>query len=227
MSSPRKIFISYAHEDEKHRAALEKHLSPLVREGLVEVWNDRKISASMEWKGQIHENLESADLILLLVSSSLLASDYVNDVEMKRGLERHKAGQAIVIPIIVRPCDWRSTSIGRLQALPTDGQPITGRKWKNQDEAWTDVIRGLRRLFQSQTGNAASPGQARGPGACAAPHRRPSPLPRGPRSGKLLRGAARHGRAGDRATRAAAGLHEVEGAGAAEGTEWRRLREKR
>lgn len=138
-----RLFYAYAKADRRLRNALEPHLSLLQREGLIEQWHDRMITAGQEWRGQIDEHLDDADLILLLVSADFLASDYCYDVEMTRGMERHRLGEAVVVPIILRPVDWKTAPFSVLQALPTDAKPIT--KWSNRDEAFLDVAKGIRR----------------------------------------------------------------------------------
>ena len=144
-----RLFYSYSHEDESLRDELAKHLSSPKRQGIIAEWHDRRIGAGDEWKGAIDENLEEAQIILLLVSSSFLASDYCWDVETKRALERHNIGDAKVIPIILRPCDWHGAPFGQLQALPKDAKAVT--TWTNKDEAWTDVALGIRRAVESMT----------------------------------------------------------------------------
>lgn len=139
------IFYSYTREDERLRKKLEKHLALLQQQGLITAWHDRKISAGMEWAHEINIHLDAAQIILLLVSSSFLASEYCYSREMTRALERHRAGTARVIPIILRPVDWENAPFSKLEALPTDGKPITGRGWHNTDEAFTDVARGIRK----------------------------------------------------------------------------------
>src|ERR1035437_2373407 len=133
------VFFSYSHKDEALRDRLEVHLTMLKREGIIETWHDRRITAGDEFAGVIDARLESADLILLLVSADFLNSNYCFDVEMKRALERHAAGEARVIPIILRPCDWHSAPFGRLLAAPKDGKPIAS--WPDLDEAFVDVVR--------------------------------------------------------------------------------------
>jgi len=119
------VFFSYAHDDEELRNELEKHLSVLKHENLISTWHDRRIVAGSEFDDAIDENLERADIVLLLVSSYFLSSDYCYNVEMKRALERHEAREAIVIPVILRPCDWHQALFGRLRATPPDGRPVT------------------------------------------------------------------------------------------------------
>ncbi|MEM7248235.1 MAG: SUMF1/EgtB/PvdO family nonheme iron enzyme [Acidobacteriota bacterium] len=147
MARPVRAFISYSHRDEGLREELEAHLALLRRTGMLEAWTDRKILPGDEWKGEIHDALEAAELVLLLVSADFVASDYCFDVEMGRALERHAAGEARVVPIIVRPCEWHQSDIGKLQAVPQDGKPVT--TWSNRDEAWLNVAQRLRGLLKS------------------------------------------------------------------------------
>ena len=123
------------------------------RQGLISGWHDRKIGAGDEWKGAIDKNLEEAQVFLLLVSSSFLASDYCWDVETKRAVERHDRGEAKVIPLVLRPCEWHGAPFGKLQALPKDGKAVTS--WTNKDEAWTDVALGIRRAIETMKGSSA------------------------------------------------------------------------
>ncbi len=153
-STPVEVFYSYAHEDEAFRNTLEKHLSLLRRQGLIKAWHDRHILPGTDWAQAIDEHLESASMILLLVSSDFLDSDYCYGVEMRRALERHQANQARVIPIRLRPVDWNGALFAHLQALPTNAEPIT--TWSNQDAAFADVAAGIRRAIEDLSSLQAS-----------------------------------------------------------------------
>jgi hypothetical protein len=139
-------FFCYSHKDESLRDELEEHLIMLKRQGLLSSWHDRKIGPGTDWKGQIHEKLDSAKLILLLVSAAFLNSQYCYDVELKRSLERHRANEARVIPIILRPCDWKHPPLGDLQALPVDGRPIT--KFRPRDKVLLSIAGAIRSTLQ-------------------------------------------------------------------------------
>jgi hypothetical protein len=158
-------FISYSHVDEDLKQQLEKHLAPLKREGALDIWHDRRLVAGDHIDHGISEKLEQAEVILLLVSPDFLASPYCFDVEVKRAMERHDAGEARVIPIILRHCDWKGVPFGRLSALPQDGKPVT--KWPDRDEAFLEIVTGIRGAI------AARPG-AKPRSAAAAP---PAPPP--------------------------------------------------
>ena len=136
------LFFSYSHKDEALRDRLEVHLATLKRQGAISTWHDRRITAGDVLGQRIDENLESADIVLLLVSPAFLASDYCHEVEMQRALARHEEGTARVIPVILRPCDWQHSPFAHLLAAPTDGKPIT--KWANEDEAFLDVVQKIR-----------------------------------------------------------------------------------
>lgn len=154
-----KVFFSYSHKDEEYRNELEVHLSMLKRQGLIEAWHDRRIGAGKDIHGQISEHLESAEIVLLLVSPYFLASDYCYDVEMNRALERHANGKARVIPVIIHPCDWQPTPFGHLRATPPDGKPVS--KFPNIHDAFLAVTNDIRAAVQELKN--ASPGTARPP----------------------------------------------------------------
>jgi hypothetical protein len=143
---PLRVFVSYSHADQSLRGELDKHLAPLKRLGTIEQWHDQKIGAGTDWEAEIEEKLNSADLILLLVSADFIASDYCYLKEMQRALERHRAKQARVIPIILRPCDWQLTPLRQLQVLPSGGEPIT--RCANADQAFADVAQGIRAILK-------------------------------------------------------------------------------
>ena len=144
------IFFSYSHKDEDLRDRLEVHLATLKRQGAIETWHDRRIIRGDEFAGRIGEEIERADVILLLVSPDFLNSDYCYDVEMKRAMERHDAGEARVMPVILRACDWHSAPFGKLLAAPKDGKPITS--WADLDEAFLDVTLGIRQALEQLHG---------------------------------------------------------------------------
>ena len=141
-----RIFCSYSHKDELLREELETQLKVLENKGLISHWHDRQITPGAEWADEIDENLENADIVLLMVSADFIASDYCYKIEMKRALERAEKGDARVVPVIVRDVDWTDTPIGHFQALPTNGNAVT--LWKNKDSAWRNVSEGLEKLVR-------------------------------------------------------------------------------
>jgi O-acetyl-ADP-ribose deacetylase (regulator of RNase III) len=149
------IFISYAHEDETLRQRLGKHLSGLRREGVITDWHDREITAGSEWATEIDRHLDSARVILMLLSADFIDSDYCYGVEMTRALERHRAGDARVIPVVLRAVDWTHSPLGRIQGLPKDAKPVTS--WSDQDSAFLDVTEGIRAALRQLTPNSEPP----------------------------------------------------------------------
>lgn len=141
------VFFSYAHEDELFRDKLANHLKLLQRQKIISAWHDREISAGDEWKKEILEQLNQADIILLLISDAFLASDFCWDVELERAMERHEKKEAVVIPIIVREVDWKGAPFSKLQALPKNAEAIAN--WPIVDQAYTDVSRGIKKVALS------------------------------------------------------------------------------
>lgn len=140
------VFYSYTDQDNDLRQQLDNHLSLLRRQKLISRWYNRNVEVGGVFEPEIKMRLNTAHIILLLVSPSFMASDYCYDQEMRRAMERHEAGNACVIPVILRPTDWAGAPFGKLQALPGQGKAIT--TWPNQDEAFLAVAQGIRKAVE-------------------------------------------------------------------------------
>ncbi|MDM3334454.1 toll/interleukin-1 receptor domain-containing protein [Citrobacter sp. Cb127] len=127
------------------RNELEKHLSPLKRMGKITTWHDRRIVPGQEFEHQIDHYFSQADIILLLISSDFIASDYCYQVEMTNALERHKRGDAVVIPVILRECAWHQLPFGSIMAATIDGKPIT--RFASHDEGYVQVVNAVSRAI--------------------------------------------------------------------------------
>ena len=138
------VFLSYAHEDRRLCDKLKEQLSILERQKLISTWYDGLLQAGQEWNNELRLRLSTAHIILLLVSPAYIASDYCYCREMAHAMKRHHAGEARVIPIILRPVHWQDTPFGILQALPTGGKPV--RKWSNIDDAFYDIADNITRI---------------------------------------------------------------------------------
>lgn len=147
-----KVFISYSHNDKPLWEEFHTHLSPMERTGLISVWSDQAIPAGTEWEPQIWNKLEQSDLVLLLVSSYFVSSDYCYSKEMTRALERHKQGGVVrVVPILVRPVDVQGTPIADLQMLPPEKKAVT--TFPDPHQGWAEVSRKLREIVLSLPGD--------------------------------------------------------------------------
>lgn len=146
------VFFSYSHKDEALRDQLESHLALLKNQGLIEAWHDRRIVAGDDVDDAILGELETADIILLLVSSDFISSPYCYSREMARAMERHEAGEARVIPVILRHCVWHAAPFGKLLAAPRDGKPVTS--WPDRDEALADVAKQVAKAVELVGGRA-------------------------------------------------------------------------
>jgi tetratricopeptide (TPR) repeat protein len=149
------LFYAYAYEDQKFCETLDKHLTAMKRLGWLRTWYDREIGAGQIWEDEINQHLSTADIILVLVSADFLASDYCYSVELKYALQRHAMDEAVVVPIIVRPVDWSMAPFHMLHPLPTDGKAIVN--WTNRDQAFFDVVQGLRRIIEQKRSTPISP----------------------------------------------------------------------
>jgi internalin A len=142
-----RIFVSYSHKDERLLSELKTHLSPLRRLQLIETWDDREIEAGEDWREKINDNLERADIIILLISAYFIDSDYCYEKEMARALARHKKKEAHVVPIIVRDANWKAIPrLKGLQAIPKNGKPVMN--WPNKHTAWRDVSERVQKMIE-------------------------------------------------------------------------------
>jgi hypothetical protein len=151
------LVFSYAHADEALRNELEKHLSPLKRIGRISTWHDRRIVPGEEFAGQIDQHFALADIILLLISSDFIASDYCYQIEMTNALQRHEQGDAVVIPVILRTCAWHQLPFGKLLAATVDGKPIV--QFPSYDEGFVQVVEAVSRALDKLAKSHASPPQ--------------------------------------------------------------------
>lgn len=142
------IFVCYAREDEDLRRELERHLALMQRQGVIDVWHDMMINPGEEWEPAIKAHITRAQVILILVSPDLIASDYIFGVEMKKIMEMSLNGEAVVIPIILRPTDWRQAPFGNLQSLPRDGRVVTASN--SRDRVFAQIAEEIRRVVDER-----------------------------------------------------------------------------
>lgn len=172
------VFFSYSHADEALRDQLEKQLAMLKNQGVIETWHDRRIPAGDEIDAAIDEHVNSDEIILLLISADFIASDYCYKREMARAMERHEAGEAQVIPVILRACDWQHPPLNKLKAVPLDGKPIV--EWPHIDRAMLEVAQSVRQAAAKFTKAPSLPVSGRRPVAAEVAH-----VASGPRSSNL------------------------------------------
>ncbi len=143
-----RVFCGYAHEDNVLFQQLKTALAVLIRQDAVSVWHYSGLLPGAQWESEIEQELNTADIILLLISPAFMASDYCWSKEMQWAIARHSTGEARVIPILLKPTPgWETTPLGALQALPTNAKPIT--TWNSRDKALIDVVNGLRRAIEA------------------------------------------------------------------------------
>lgn len=143
-----KLVYSSAPADYTFREQLSAHLHSLVQQELLSEWHEQLIPAGTEAVKERRSAWLSADIILLLLSADYFSSNAYDDQEMQQALERHRSGQVIVVPILIRPCDWQSTVVAHLQCLPRNEIPVT--LWENRDASLLSIAQELRHLITSR-----------------------------------------------------------------------------
>lgn len=142
----KKVFISYSHIDEDYKKAFETHLSGLKRQNLIVIWNDREVLIGDEWDDKIKENLETSDIILFMISSDFLASEYINEIEINKTIARHEKKEVKIVPVFLRPCDFKSSILSKFQGVPRDTKYITSSD--NIDLAFLEVVNELKKIIE-------------------------------------------------------------------------------
>lgn len=155
-----RVFYSYTRVDEKYLDELENHLKSLQLQGLIESWHDRRIAPGEDRANRIDEELRRADIVLFLVSSDFISSCCKSEIQV--AMDRHDRQEAVVIPVILRPCSWDGLPFGKLQAATQDGKPVD--KYPSRDDAFFEVtqsIKAVARQIAARKGQTGStPDQA-------------------------------------------------------------------
>ncbi len=145
MPKPYNVFIVYARKDAEYLEELRGHLRPMELNGTIKVWCDREIDSGIKWKDAIIRNMDTADIILLMVSAAYYDSSYMHEKELKYALMRHDKEEASVLSVIVRKCKFAADPIvSSLQVLPKDARAVTS--WNDRDDAWVDVVKGIEKV---------------------------------------------------------------------------------
>lgn len=134
------IFISYADEERQYLLDLISRLIVLQRSKSFTFWSNVSILAGGEWKNITNEKLSNANIILVLVSANALASDRVYN-EITQAVSQHDIGKSIIIPIIVRSCNWEDTILKKVKDFCIDTHPVN--TYSDKDTAWTNIIQGI------------------------------------------------------------------------------------
>lgn len=142
---PKRIFLSYSHKDEEYKKELDTHFAALKISGKVETWQDRKIVAGDDWDKTIEDALFNADIALLLLSPDFMASDYIWNVEIPKAIKKG----VTIVPIFIRPCDFTESvfELHKKQGFPRDTKWIVSNKFQYRDEAYLEVINGIKELL--------------------------------------------------------------------------------
>jgi formylglycine-generating enzyme required for sulfatase activity len=143
-----RLFVSYSHQDKDRCAELGKYLEQLQDANLIEPWTDGQILAGDNWDDEILNNLRQADIILLLISIDFLRSKYIKSKELVVAKERHAKGEAVIVPVVLRKCQWQGVhyALGQYQALPKGGKPIYATSIQHEiEEALDQVVEGIEK----------------------------------------------------------------------------------
>jgi tetratricopeptide (TPR) repeat protein len=157
------VFVSYSHKDEGWKDRLVQQLRVLEPEGVLEVWEDRRLAAGSDWFPEIKQAMGRAVAAVLLISADFLTSEFILGQEVPCLLERRKAEGLLVIPLIVRPCDWRGvTWLAKINCRPKDGRPLAAVRKARADQDLAALVAEIRGLLEESGKRIPSPWEGGG-----------------------------------------------------------------
>ena len=115
---PVRVFVSYAHDDERQLKRLDAMLDVLEQQHGLMAWQDKRLIAGNEWNEEICRRLEDMDIFLFIASQTSLVRPYIKDPELRRARERHAAGEVEIVVVKLEPCACDDDPfLGKLQRL--------------------------------------------------------------------------------------------------------------
>jgi hypothetical protein len=147
-----KVFVSYSHADARWLTRLQLHLRPLEREGSLDLWDDTRIPPGAEWREEISDSIASAKVVVLLVSASFLASEFIANDELPRLLAAAESRGAVIMPLIVSPSAFeRTPSLSRFQAINPPSSPLVDMRRGAQEKVFEKLAQAIEDAFRSRT----------------------------------------------------------------------------
>ena len=143
-----KVFISYSHEDQPWLERLQVHLKPLEREGVIDRWDDTRITAGQKWKTEIKKALDQARVAVLLVSADFLASDFVAGDELPSLLAAAANEGLSVLPVILSPSRFaRTPSLSQFQAVNDPARSLLTLDRGEQEDVWVNLAAAIEDIL--------------------------------------------------------------------------------
>lgn len=142
----KEVFVCYSSRDRRWLKRLQVHLSPLVRDDLLTVWDDTKLRAGSRRDAEIEAALMRATIAVLMVSADFLASRFIVDVELPRLLSRAVDHGLRVIPVIVGRSLFEATELSQYQAANQPGTPLAEMRESEVEETFVGLARAIMEM---------------------------------------------------------------------------------
>ena len=134
------LFFSYSHKDEELKDYIVSRLKVAERQGVFDVWNDRRIKGGKDWQTEIDTALDQADIGVLLISKHFLTSDFIMDHKVQSMLQRHADHDVIIYPILISDCTWQNVDwLKAINLRPTDGVPLDSFGEAERDQVMANI----------------------------------------------------------------------------------------
>jgi hypothetical protein len=146
-----KVFVSYSQKDKDILERVQTHLKVLIHEGIsVNLWDDTKIKAGMNWSEEIKKALSEAKVAILLISTDFLASDFISTNELPHLLNAAKKDGATILSLILKPCRFaKNKKLSSFQSVNNPDKPMSKLSENEQDEILVKLTDRIAELVQT------------------------------------------------------------------------------
>ena len=117
----------------------------MQKQKLITTWHKGKVEGGQDEQDADISHIPHVDIILMLISPDFMEAHYRDGTGVEQALARRKTG-TIVIPILLRLTDWRTSPFGGIQPLPLNGKPV--KQWSDDDEAFYEITSSLRKIVE-------------------------------------------------------------------------------
>ena len=145
------VFISYSHKDKRYMQELRTHLAHFALAGSINFWDDTMIVPGSNWREEIEKALQSAKVVVLLISADYLASDFIANTELSLILAAVKKEGVTILPVILRPCAFTDSKLAQFQTVNPPTNPLSSMTPAKREEMWLKIARLVKDLSKPQS----------------------------------------------------------------------------
>lgn len=118
------VYISYNDQNRSEKNRLEKHLKILERNKKIRIFDRQYIDVGTDEKQLMREQIDEAEVILLLLSAEYISDDWNYNAELSKAFDRSENQSCVTIPILLSDCNYSLLSISKLKPITFRGKSL-------------------------------------------------------------------------------------------------------